>query len=252
MLEKNGFGPVDENGYLPEKEMSSSSSRMKEGTNMGILRHMTGSNGCPTSNRGICGVGQVIEPSSLRIGFIARILSAGLLLTSGISFAQAGQGVPTKEAPSGDFHFPSTSAEQFLDLVMTLEGGARDAELGWSVEGAPWRDARKDLHYARLITESLREAVSREAMRLVRKNCGGKYVEGDNCSFDVNPITCTQDYPEEGYLFRTEKFGRSEAVVSLRWPGLPETVGTYRLIRAGGVWKLDGVRCAPTMSFNMP
>jgi hypothetical protein len=160
--------------------------------------------------------------------------------------------VPSKEAISDGFHYPSTSAEQFLDLIVTLEGGTGNAELGWYVQNVPWRNVRKDAHYARLITPGLREAISREEARLVKKNCDGKYVEGDNCSFDANPIICAQDYSEEGYLFRTEKSGRNEAVLSLRWPGIAEVIGTYRLVRAGGDWKLDGIHCDPTMSFNMP
>ncbi|WP_337997349.1 hypothetical protein [Oleispirillum naphthae] len=180
------------------------------------------------------------------------LLSAGLVLASGAPFAVAGQDASPKNATSGGFHYPSTSAEQFLDLILTLEGGTRNAELGWYVEGSPWRNVRKDAHYARLITPGLREAVSREEARLVKENCGGKYVEGDNCSFDANPITCAQDYSEEGYLFRAEKSGRDEVVLSLRWPGISQIIGTYRLVRAGGVWKLDGIRCDPTMSFNMP
>ncbi|SBW04827.1 conserved hypothetical protein [uncultured Alphaproteobacteria bacterium] len=174
------------------------------------------------------------------------------MFASGASPAVAGQDVPPKDATSDGFHYPSTSAEQFLDLIITLEGGTGNAELGWYAENVPWRNTLKDAHYARLITPGLREAISREEARLVKKNCDGKYVEGDNCSFDANPIICAQDYSEEGYLFRTEKSGRNEVVLALRWPGISQIIGTYRLVRAGGVWKLDGIRCDPTMSFNMP
>jgi hypothetical protein len=167
--------------------------------------------------------------------------------------AAAGQDVPSKDATSEGFHYPSTSAEQFLDLILTLEGGIGDAALGWYAENVPWRDTRKDAHYARLITPGLREAISREEARQVKENCDGKYIEGDNCSFDTNTIICAQDFPEEGVLFRTEKTGRDMAIITYRWPHGTRVLGTYRLVRAGGVWKLDGIRCHdPTMSFNMP
>ena len=161
--------------------------------------------------------------------------------------------MPSKDATNEGFHYPSTSAEQFLDLIIPLEGGTRNAELGWYAEGVPWRDTRKDVHYARLITPGLREAISREEARLVKKNCDGKYIEGDNCSFDANPIICAQDYAEEGVLFRTEKTGSNMAIIAYRWADFPQIFGTYRLVRDGGIWKLDGIRCHDsTMWFNMP
>ena len=174
-----------------------------------------------------------------------------MLFASGASFALAGQDAPSKDAPNEGFHYPSNSAEQFLDLVITLENH-KPGSLSWYAENAPWRDIRYDPHYARLVTPGLREAISREEARQVKENCDGKYIKGDNCSFGSDPITCAQDLSEEGYLFRTGKSGRDEAVLSLKWPGISQIFGTYRLVRAGGVWKLDGIRCDSTMSFNMP
>jgi len=214
--------------------------------------HMTeSSGGSRTSSSGTSGEGWVTEPSSLRTNCIVLILSICLLFGSEASSAVAEQDASPEDATNDGFHFPSSSAEQVLDLIVTLEDH-KPGSLSWYAENVPWRDVRYDPHYARLITPSLREAISHEESRQVTENCGGKYVEGDNCSFGSDPITCAQDLSEDGYLFRTEKSGPNEAVVSLRWPGLPQTVGTYRLIRAGGVWKVDGIRCDPTMSFNMP
>lgn len=61
----------------------------------------------------------------------------GLLFAGGAFPAAAGQVVPSKDVTGDGFHYPSTSAEQFLDLILTLEGGTRNAELGWYVEGSP-------------------------------------------------------------------------------------------------------------------
>jgi len=189
---------------------------------------------------------------NLHTGFIASLLSVCLLFASGASFAVAGQDAPSKDATNEGFHYPSTSAEQFLDLIITLASSTR-GHLADYVMNVPWRDIRYDPHYARLVTPGLREAISREEARQVKENCDGKYADdGDICGLDYDPITCAQDLSEEGYLFRTEKSGRDKAVLSLRWPGIPQIVGTYRLIRTGGVWKLDGIRCDPTAAFNMP
>lgn len=213
---------------------------------MGISPLMTGSSGSRTSSSETSGAVRVTGPNSPRIDFIGLLLSVCLL------FTVAGQKASAEDVTSQGFHFPSTSAEQFLDLIITLESGTGRAELGAYAKSVPWRNVRKDVHYARLVTPGLRDAISREEIQLVKENCGGEYVEGDNCSFGTNPITCSQDYSEDGYLFRAEKIGRNEVVLSLGWPGFSEIIGTYRLVRAGGVWKLDGIRCDPTMSFNMP
>lgn len=186
-------------------------------------------------------------------GWIAAAFAVCPLFAGGAFPAVAGQDVPPKDAASDGFHYPSTSAEQFLDLILTLEGGIGDAALGWYAENVPWRDTRKDAHYARLITPGLREAISREEARQVKENCDGKYVDGDNCSFGSDPITCAQDVAEEGYLFNTLKAERNMAIIAYRWPYGTKVFATYRLVRVGGVWKLDGIRCHdPTMSFNMP
>ncbi|MBN2752375.1 MAG: hypothetical protein JXQ84_06670 [Rhodospirillaceae bacterium] len=156
-----------------------------------------------------------------------------------------------KDATSEGFHYPSTSAEQFLDLIITLADSTRGTFADYATSD-PRRDVRYDPHYARFITPGLREAISREETQLVKKNCGGKYVDGEICGMDSDPITCTQDIAEEGYLFRTERTKRDMVIVAYRWPESTKIAGVHRLVRAGGVWKLDGIRCDPTMSFNMP
>lgn len=86
--------------------------------------------------------------------------------------------------------------------------------------------------------------------RLVKKTCGGVY-DGEICGLDFNPVTCAQDYSEDGYVYRTEDTGHGAAVVSLKWPRLSGVVATYRMIRSDNHWIMDGVECGPNTKFNM-
>ncbi len=87
-------------------------------------------------------------------------------------------------------------------------------------------------------------------MRLVNQDCDGEYIDGDMCGINYNPLTCAQDYYDEGYIYKTLSSDDKTAIIAYRWPYLPEVVATYRLILQNKRWVVDGVACKNSAKFN--
>jgi hypothetical protein len=151
-------------------------------------------------------------------------------------------------SPEKDFHRATTEAERALDQIIRLSD--QDDGLFLFVTRRPERDERRDRKYASLLTAKLKRTILAEERRMVKQDCGGVYT-GEICGFNSDPITCAQDYSEDGYIYRTEQATNDMAIVFLRWPHLPDDVANYRMIRSGNRWILDGVACATGAKFNM-
>ncbi len=118
----------------------------------------------------------------------------------------------------------------------------------------PKRDRSNDRLLLPLFSKNLRNSWIEEEKKLVKEECGGKYIDGDLCGIDHNPLTCAQDYNEEGYLYKTLAEDDEVAIISYMWPHRPKVSATFRMIRQKGQWIVDGVSCGsiinPTYNFK--
>jgi hypothetical protein len=146
------------------------------------------------------------------------------------------------------FHAPQTGAERALEKI--LRRADKDERLLDNLlQGRGARNFKPSVNYETLLTPALIAPIRAQEKALVAKDCKGKYLEGEICGLDYSPITCGQDSGER-YEFRTREAEPRTASIDFRWPG-GKTVATYRLVKADGAWKMDGVSCAGVSRFNM-
>jgi len=149
------------------------------------------------------------------------------------------------------YHAASSQAERVLDRLIKLDD-VDDNMFLFEVK-RPDRELRKDVIYRGLFTHSLEQAWAAREAELLRKDCDGKYQDGEICGMNFSPLTCAQDYSEEGYLYRTECLDETSATITMRWPWIDRPVAAYRLLKQGKRWVLDGVACLPDgPAFNTP
>jgi hypothetical protein len=151
-----------------------------------------------------------------------------------------------------EFHAPQTEAEKKLNSILTTAD--RIGGFALFAVNHPKRNRRNDLLLLPLFSKNLRASWVKKEEELVKEECGGKYIDGDRCGIDHNPLTCAQDYNDEGYLYKTLAEDDEVAIVSYMWPHIPETAATFRMIRQKGQWIVDGVSCRerlhPTYNFK--
>jgi len=147
------------------------------------------------------------------------------------------------------FHSATTEAELALDRAIRLSDSDRNA-IDFLAKRP--RDNSSDERYAGIFTSKLEKAWASEEQSLVQSECGGRYLDGEICGLDYNPFTCAQDFSENGYRYASTPARRSDAmIVALVWPGIDRMVATYRMVRKGNRWLVDGVRCEGGRDFNM-
>jgi hypothetical protein len=150
-----------------------------------------------------------------------------------------------------------TAAERTLERILKLDADKpNDVDPTDGVAGRrPRVTPRPGAAYLKYLTPPLAAAILVAEAREVKANCGGVYKGGEQCGMDSDPILCAQDYPDH-YLFRTLQGGPGLAVVEAAWPpdpGAPTKASAgYRLKLAGGVWKIDAIRCAEGGAYNWP
>ncbi len=180
--------------------------------------------------------------------------------TLGISLASAE--TKAKSSSQGPFHIAKSDAEKVLDEI--LRRADKDRNIFDYVLGHPWYDHEKGTGYSHLFTKNLLRTLAKEEAEFVKYSCDGKYLEGELCGFDYSPITCAQDFSEQGYIYWTKKDNGHKAIIYYLWsladkteeffPGSDITdknKNFYKLIKDDGHWKLDGVDCGNGAKFNM-
>ncbi len=100
----------------------------------------------------------------------------------------------------------------------------------------------KQVDYRPMLTAPLVAAMQAEEKRLVKQDCGGKYLEGELCGMDYSPITCAQDTVAP-YTYSTVVQHDRDAIIA-------GPAATYRMIQTGRGWQLDGVKCNEGTAFN--
>ncbi len=173
--------------------------------------------------------------------FIATTLGISL------SSAETNDKSPDREP----FHIAKTDAEKALDDI--LRRADKDGNMLEYVLGTSGYNAKIDPGYSRLFSINLLRAVAKAESDVVKRYCDGKYRDDDFCGLDYNPISCIQDSSEEGYRYKTTEDDSHKAIIFYQWVGYDPNKARvfYRLIKDGGLWKLDGIDCGNGAKFNM-
>jgi hypothetical protein len=138
-------------------------------------------------------------------------------------------------------------------LAKLLDRAGHDDSMVFYIVRAPFRDRRNDVNYRGLFTKLLETDWGAAEADEVRKNCGGRYINGEICGLDFDPLVCGQDISETGYLYHVDCLDEVSATITVRWPWIEKPNATYRLLKQGEKWILDGVTCLPDgPAFNMP
>ncbi len=199
----------------------------------------------------------IIEGYSRHMRFIASFLIS-LCLTANAAIADDKakarelNALARAQGDISEFHAPQTEAEKKLNFIITTTDKIIDFVL--FTVNRPGRDRSDDNFLLPLFSKTLRSTWIKEERELVKEECGGKYIDGDRCGVSHNPLTCAQDYNEDGYLYKTLAEDDEVAIISYLWPHIPETAATFRMIRQKGQWIVDGVSCRerlhPTYNFK--
>jgi hypothetical protein len=100
-----------------------------------------------------------------------------------------------------------------------------------------------------MLTPALIAALVKEEKKMVQKDCGGKYLQGEICGFDYSPITCAQD-SAPSYLYHTVLDLQSRVVIEYAWPNETSRAAVYTLVKRGDRWLIDGITCAGGAAFH--
>jgi len=152
----------------------------------------------------------------------------------------------TKEPASpgvAGYHVAASEAEKTLDRVLRLS--EKDGNLLEFVLHTPQYKPKADKGYARFFTKRLLTDMAALEKAAVLSNCKGKYVAGELCGVDYNPLTCAQDEAEGAYQYQTESSAARKAVIAYTWPGEKDKAATFEMLEEGETWKVDGVKCRP-------
>jgi hypothetical protein len=151
--------------------------------------------------------------------------------------------------PHAKFHAPQSEPERALDSI--LKRVDKDENLLDNLlQGRGTKNYKPTFDYASLLTSGLIAAIRTKEREIVRRDCRGKYVEGDICGLDYSPITCAQDMNSK-YEYRTLENTGDAVKIEYRWPPGGKPVATYTLRKNGTDWKIDGISCAGASAFNM-
>jgi hypothetical protein len=202
-------------------------------------------------------VGVIIEEYSRHMRFIASFLiSLCLMANAAIADDKAKarelNALARAQGDISEFHAPQTEAEKKLNFILTATGNM--IGFTWFAVDDPDRDRINDRLLLPLFSKDLRNSWIKSGKEALKEKCDGEYIEGESCGIGHNPLTCAQDYNEEGYLYKTLAEDDEVAIVSYMWPHIPEIAATFRMIRHKGQWIVDGVSCRerlhPTYNFK--
>lgn len=180
--------------------------------------------------------------------FLISLSLALIVATLAVGFASAE--TESKLPDQEPFHIANSDAEKaLLDIIRRA---IKDDNIIKYVLGTFRLEETKDNIYSRLFTKNFLRAAAKKESDLVKRSCDGEYRIDEICGIDYNPISCAQDFIDEGYLFRTKEDNGHKATINFLWtPFIDKGRRFYRLIKDGDHWKLDGVDCGNGAKFNM-
>jgi len=157
-------------------------------------------------------------------------------------------------AGKGQFHPPQMAAERALDKILQITDD--NFTMLKVVQGYLNNKSSKNFKYSHQFTVPYLRAWTKGQIEWLRGACEGRDKNTDpyyDCGY--LSISCVRDanYP---YVYRTEKIDAREVIISYTWPrsdghapGSDDAYATYRMIKDGDEWKLDGADCGD--AFNM-
>lgn len=182
------------------------------------------------------------------LSFVSSVgLSISCVLFPSHAFAQGlGSHAPTLETSSysttTDFKPATSDPEHALEkLILMMD--EEQSFFEFSIRRLHTNSKFNTDHYKGLVTEPLQDAWANAEMKSVQKNCNGQYRDGELCGLSFNPLTCTQDISQKGYVFKTIATSKSQATITYKWVGHEEGIARYRLVHHAQHWKLDSVSC---------
>jgi hypothetical protein len=156
----------------------------------------------------------------------------GLLITSSLAIAQN-----------------HSNAIETLEAI--LKTAWDDKELTKFLLNRPGAKDDKN-YYHTMFSKPLINSLRKYEQSLIKQYCNGAYKEGESCGISFNPITCTQDISEPFILDNVKHSSKNATIkVSMPFADTPTHTATYRMIKQGKVWLLDGVACADGPTFNI-
>ncbi len=137
-----------------------------------------------------------------------------------------------------------TAAEQRLDQILAAdrEESGQHASLFFFMVGRPQADPALSAYYHSFFTEALLDAWHRAEARSVKQQCNGRYLSGEICGLDYDPLSCSQEMPDS-YVYRTQMQTATSAMIEAGASQAASPAATYHLIKSGPLWKIDGVDC---------
>ena len=175
-----------------------------------------------------------------RLLLVFQLLLLGL---GAIAATASGQVQDGPEPNLSAYHLAASDAEKTLDRV--LRSSEKDANLLDFVLHTPWYKPRADKGYVGYFTKHFLSVMAEMEKKAVKDNCKGKYLKGEICGLDYNPLTCAQDQAETRYLYRADSSDDAKAVISYVWPGEAQRAAVFEMLYENGCWKIDAVRCRP-------
>ena len=173
------------------------------------------------------------------------LLSVMALLLVGAASSLAGPPVGDDSAKpaAGRPHPAATEAEKALDKLLRLS--EKRYGLVAAVLSRPGGGKGDAALAGELTTVRLRRDLAELERKAVRDNCKGRYVPGEICGLDYNPLTCAQDESDAPYSYRTTAGAADQADIAYSWPGAAAPSASFVMVREAGAWKLDAVKCLP-------
>lgn len=154
---------------------------------------------------------------------------------------------PAVEAAEA-FHEPTSEPERALDAI--LKRVDHDPDVMENLVGGRGPGFRRTVDYRTMLTAPVLAAIAAREREAVKRDCGGRYKEGELCGLDYVPVTCAQDSTPL-YYYRTDSESADKAQIAYHAPYAHSPQATYRLVKQDGTWKIDGIRCAEGDAFNM-
>lgn len=159
----------------------------------------------------------------------------------------------THETDDG-YSSPINMAELALDSILTFEElASRDSRFGPFLDfvlGYPKRNTDFDQLYEPFFTPALIKAWRKAEHDQVIQDCNGRYIDGELCGLGYNPVTCGQDTPPAGYVYKTQMETDEVTLIVSSWKGWDEPTAVYRMVKKEGQWRLDSVLCSSGDRFN--
>jgi hypothetical protein len=181
----------------------------------------------------------------------ARNVVLAVLATAVLATAVLAGVMRAAVADERSYHAPQTGAEKALDDILRQAGNDPDM-LDYLLDARGKGAAHPVAKYDAMVTAALRQAIQQVQAKLVRETCHGAS-QDEPCGLDFDPILCAQDVADR-YLYRTVAETPRQSEIVYAWPGQgaapAEPGATFRLLKSGDAWRIDGVRCADGTEFN--